>query len=323
MRRWNKRPVLLTAILLAACVLAMGMLAGCENNRQQAAAGTDGTTAGPGVYQIYYLNPSMTRLVAQEYRTESTDTAVLIEELMNQFMNVPADVDNQVALSEKVVYQGCKQQDMVLYLYFDNNYTSMQSYREILCRAALARTMTQIPGIDYINIYSGDQPLLDMNGAPVGMLSAADFVDGLSDVNAFERTELTLYFTDDAGELLHAEQREVVHNINTSVERVVLEELISGPEQPGLKPTLDPATRILNVAVNENVCYINFDGAFLSNPLEVKEYIPIYSIVNSLSEQASVNRVQITVNGVQDVSFRDSLSLNTMFERNLDYIAAQ
>lgn len=312
MRRWINMLVLLTAILLAGC--------GSEKGTTGIAGSTD---AEPGVYQIYYLSPSMTRLAAQEYRTESTDTAVLIEELMAQFMKVPADVDNQAALTDKVVYQGYKQQDMVLYLYFDNNYTSMTSYREILCRAALTRTMTQIPGIDYINIYSGDQPLLDMNGSPVGMLSAADFVDGISDVNAFERTELTLYFTDVTGEMLHAEKREVVHNINTSVERVVLEELISGPEQPGLMPTLDPGIKILNVAVNENVCYINFDSTFLTNPLEVKEYIPIYSIVNSLSEQASVNRVQITVGGVQDVSFRDSISLNTIFERNLDYIAEE
>lgn len=310
MRRWINVLVFLTAILLA----------GCGNG--QGAPGRPGST-GEGIYQIYYLNPSMTRLVAQEYQTESTDTVVLIEELMNQFMNVPADIDNQAALTDKVVYQGYRQQDMVLYLYFDNNYTSMQAYREILCRAALVRTMTQIPGIDYITIYSGDQPLLDMNGAPVGMLSSTDFVDGISDVNAFERTELTLYFTDVTGEKLHAERREVVHNINTSVERVILEELISGPEQPGLMPTLDPGTKILNVSVNENVCYINFDATFLSNPLEVREYIPIYSIVNSLSEQALVNRVQITVNGAQDVSFRDSVSLNTMFERNLDYIVEQ
>lgn len=310
MRRWINVFVLLTAVLLAGC-----------GYKKDAAKNAEST--GAGMYQIYYLNPSMTRLVTQEYQTDNTDTAGLIEELMEQFMKVPADVDNQAALPDKVVYQGYKQQDMVLYLYFDNNYTSMKPYREILCRAALARTMTQVPGIDYITIYSGDQPLLDMNGAPVGMLSSSDFVDGISDVNAFERTELTLYFTDATGEKLHAEKREVVHNINTSVERVILEELIGGPEQPGLMPTLDPGTKILNVAVNENVCYINFDNTFLSNPLEVNEYIPIYSIVNSLSEQALVNRVQITVGGVQDVSFRDSVSLNTMFERNLDYIAGQ
>lgn len=289
------------------------LLAGC--GKSQAPAESE-----PGVYQIYYLNPSMTRLVAQEYRTESVDSAALIEELMQQFLHVPAEVDCQAALSDKVTYQGYKKEDIVLYLYFDNNYTSMQPTREILCRAALARTMTQIPGIDYINIYSGDQPLLNKDDAPVGMLSATDFVDSFSDVNAFERTELTLYFTDTTGEKLYEEKREVMHNINTSVEQVIVEELIAGPEQTGLSPTLDPGTRILNISVNENVCYLNLDNAFLSNPLEVKDYIPVYSIVNSLSTIPSVSRVQISVNGKREMSFRDTIPLDALFERNLDYI---
>ena len=49
----------------------------------------------------------------------------------------------------------------MLYLYFDVNYVSMKPEQEILCRAALTRTLTQIPGVDYINIYCGDQPLMD------------------------------------------------------------------------------------------------------------------------------------------------------------------
>ena len=65
---------------------------------------------------------------------------------------------------------------------------------------------------------------------------------------------------------------------------------------------------------------MNFDAAFLNNSLEVKDYIPIYSIVNSLSELSNVNRVQITVNGSQEVTFRENISLNTLFERDLDYI---
>ncbi len=50
----------------------------------------------------------------------------------------------------------------------------------------------------------------------------------------------------------------------------------------------------------------------------MKEYIPIYSIVNSLSEISTVSKVQITVNGSQEVMFRDAISLNTQFERNLE-----
>ena len=38
------------------------------------------------------------------------------------------------------------------------------------------------------------------------------------------------------------------------------------------------------------------------------------------SELSSVNRVQISVNGAQNTKFRDSIELNTLFERNLDYI---
>lgn len=305
-----KRQQWIWILLTVLCVLC---LAGCGEKGKDTVAGS---------YQIYYLNPATTKLVAQTYQagTEPANTAELIEELMGQFMKVPAALDCQTALSDKVAYQGFRHEDKVLYLYFDNNYTSMKSYREILCRAALAKTLTQIPGIEYINIYSGEQPLADSNGTLVGMLSGNDFVDSISDVNAFERTELTLYFTDSSGTMLYAEKREVVHNINTSVERVVLDELIRGPEQEGLSPALDKSTKLLSVSVNENVCYLNFDGSFLSNPLEVKDYIPIYSIVNSLSELSTVNRVQISINGSQTDSFRESIPLNTMFERNLDYI---
>lgn len=43
--------------------------------------------------------------------------------------------------------------------------------------------------------------------------------------------------------------------------------------------------------------------------------------MNSLAAVSSVNKVQIAVNGSQDVMFRDSISLNQLFERNLDYNA--
>lgn len=305
-----KKKFLLLAVVLIALI---GCLSGCSGKNKP-------LQEGEKAYQVYYLNSSATRLVPQEYRTMTTDTDLLVEELMLSLRNVPADLDSQTALTDKILYRGFKRSDMVLYLYFDNNYTSMASYREVLCRAALVKTLTQIPGVDYVSIYSGEQPLMGLNGVPVGMMSASDFVDSISDVNAYESTELTLYFTDAEGQKLYAEKRTVMHNINTSVQRVVVEELISGPERRGLKPTLDSNVKLLNVAVNENVCYLNFDASFLTSNLEISDYIPIYSIVNSLSEISGVNRVQISVNGSQDVIFRESVSLNTIFERNLDYI---
>lgn len=294
-------------------ILALCFLAGCRRQDEYPQEGT---------YSIYYLNPAMTKLVPHEFYTEETDKEKLISILMEEFLTVPKDVDSQAALPvDKVVYQGYSVSGMVLYLYFDNNYTSkaaMSATREVLCRAALTKTMTQIEGIDYINIFTGDQPLLDASGNAVGMLSPADFQESISDVNSFEKIELTMYFTDELGEQLVEEKQEVIHNVNTSQERLIVEQLIKGPETAGCYPTLPKDVKLLNVSVTDNVCYLNLDSAFLNSTLDVKEYIPIYSIVNSLVTLPTVNRVQISINGSQDVMFRDTISLNQSFERNLE-----
>lgn len=301
------------ALRMLLFLLLLSGLTGCGQKNTQTEQMKD--------YKIYYLNSAMTKLAPQDYMTAQTDSDKLIPELLTQFMTVPKNLDSQAALSDKVSLTKYQREDTVLYLFFDAGYSSrsnMNATREILCRAALAKTLTQIDGIDYINIYVGDQPLLDSSGNPVGVLSGSDFVESISDVNSYEKTELVLYFADETGEKLVPEKREVVHNVNTSLEKLVIEELIKGPQEAGRYPTLPKDTKLLNVSVNENVCYLNFDAAFLNSTLEVKDTIPIYSIVNSLSGLSSVNKVQITINGSANVMFRDSISLDTMFERNLD-----
>ena len=94
-------------------------------------------------------------------------------------------------------------------------------------------------------------------------------------MNSFEKTELTLYFSNAAGDGLVEEKREVMRNTNTSLEKLIVEQLIEGPREPDSYPTLPPDMKLLNVMVSESVCSINLDSAFLNNSLEVREYIPI------------------------------------------------
>lgn len=283
--------------------------------------GSETIKTGNGTgYMIYYLNASGNQLVGNAYEPEATEKEAMVQEFLEKLNSVPADLECQSAMPPQVEKMVYRLEENVLHLYADANYALMNSVQEILCRAALTKTLTQIPGIDYLTIYCAEQPIVDGTGNPVGLLSATDFVDSIRDVNSFERTEMTLYFANETGDKLVKEEREVMRSTNTSLEKLIVEQLIVGPQTVGAYATLPKDVKLLSVSVNESVCSINLDATFLTNSLEVKEYIPIYSIVNSLTELSTVSRVQIRINGSGDAVFRDQIPLNALFERNYDYL---
>ncbi|MEG2297307.1 MAG: GerMN domain-containing protein [Clostridium sp.] len=276
--------------------------------------------ASDGNYKIFYLNASRTKLVPFDYQTQTTNRDTLIGELAGQILEAPEKPEYQGILGEKVVLLDIKKEDNILYLNFNKDYAGMKPTREILCRAALAKTFTQVDGVDYININCDGQPLLDKKGNPVGAFSALDFAESITDVNAYERVELKLYFANETKDGLTAETREVVHHVNTSLEKLVVEQLMEGPMQPGDFPVLPKDAKLLNVSLSDTICYVNFDSRFTSGESDVAEYIPIYAIVNSLTELQTVNKVQITVNGSADIMYRDAISLAAPLERSEKYI---
>ncbi len=294
-------------VILIAATLVMA----CSQDNQQ-------DVLSERMYNIYYLNTSGTGLISVTYSSSHTDLNP--EELINQILNIPSDVEGKCAIPDKVEYMGYKKEDKALYLYFDTNYAEMKPEVEILCRATLAKTLTQIDGIDYIGIYAGEQSLLDTEGKAVGLISAEDFIDSITDINSFDQIELTLYFTDDIGEKLIEEKRSLVYDMNTSREKLIIEQLMKGSHIGGHMSTIPSGAKLISVSTSDNICYVNFDEGFLERIDNQQDYISIYSIVNSLSELSTVNKVQFLINGVTDIDYGDKINFNNLFERNLDYI---
>lgn len=272
---------------------------------------------------VYYLNSSGDGLTGSPYEPLAASQDERIEELLKALTVVPADLDCQSAMPQRAERITYRVEENVLYIYMDSNYALMDSIREIFCRAALTKTLTQIEGVDYISIYSANQPIVDAAGTPVGLLQASDFVESVRDINSFERTSLVLYFANETGDALIPETREVMRDANTSLERLIVEQLIEGPQESGRLASIPSDVKILNIAVSDSVCSINFDAAFLNSIAGLSEYIPIYSIVDSLTELSTVSRVQIRINGSQDYRFWDKIPLDTVFERNYEYIVSE
>ena len=112
---------------------------------------------------------------------------------------------------------------------------------------------------------------------------------------------------------MEKENISVYYSSNVPLEREVVERLLKGPKSAGLKPTLSPNTKILSVSIVEGICYVNLDKSFLTDSMDVQEELPIFSIVNSLTDACNVRGVQISVDGKTAVNFRESMKLDQIY----------
>lgn len=153
-------------------------------------------------------------------------------------------------------------------------------------------------------------------------MNAEQFVDNAgNEINTYEKVKLTLYLADESGERLKPVNRTVVYNSNISMERLVVEQLVGGPkESEKAFPVINPETKVISVNVKDGICYIDFDSAFLTQIYNVTSEVAIYSIVDSVAELSNVNKVQISVNGSTNVSYKENISLSTVFERSLEIV---
>lgn len=297
--------MLLTGILL--------LMAGCRIKEQQQEEDTG--------YQIYYINKEETSVVTESYEPEAQTTEDLIDELLQQLKTNPTDTEEKSAIPKNVSVSSWEIENGQLSLHFGSGYQEMNRLYEILCRSAVVRTLCQIPEVESVTFLIGDNPLMNLDETPVGQMTADSFVENTGDeINTYTDTTLKLYFANKAGDKLVEEQVDVRYSSNMSVEKLVVEQLIRGPITKDIYPTIPPETKVLSVSVKDGICYVNLNDGFLEQGYDLTEAVPIYSIVNSLTEIPGISKVQILVNGETNRVYRESIRFDTAFERNLDLV---
>lgn len=289
------------------------------------ACGKGGQTGDGKRYTIYYVNNDETGTVTGDYVSAEQDTESLIEELLAQLAAVPSKLEYKPPLAENFELLGYTLDNGQLTMNFDGRYREMDHIREVLTRAAIVRTLTQIDGVDYVSFTVQGEMLADSNGIAIGTMSPDMFIDNAgNEINAYEQTNLLLYFANEDGTGLVTEnRRNVVYSSNIALEKLVVEKLVEGPVSEGAYPTVNPETKIINVTVNDGICYVNLGEGFLTQPYNASGEVTIYSITNSLVELPNVNKVQISINGETNIAYREKFNLSDVFERNLDLLSAE
>ena len=270
-----------------------------------------------------YINFQGTKIVEEEAYLTGVTVEEQLQEVLTFLSTVPKKLNYQVPLSQGISVLNTNITKGVLALNLSEEYKMLDSVMEILTRASLVKSLTQIEGIDKVGIYINGEPLKDSLGKLSGNMTADMFIDNAGkEISTYEKVTIRLYFTNETGDALIAVERTKPYNTNISLDKFVVEELLKGPEATteGVYPTINPDTKLISTYVKDNICYVNLDSSFLTQVYDVDTEIVIYSIVNSLCSLSSIDRVQIIVNGNTDVLFHGMVPLTTVFSRNPSYV---
>ncbi len=266
------------------------------------------------------MNKDVTKLETVDFEETDLTQEELLESFLVALAQKSSNADYQCPIATGVSVLGYELEGGQLQISFSSDYSQMDTATEILSRAAIVYTLVQLDIVDQVAFYVGETPLTTSDGTTIGYMNADSFVESLSDEeNYIQEAQLTLYFASENGKYLITETRACFYNSNVSIEKVILEQLMLGPEEEG-KATIPGGTKLVSVSVLDGVCFVNFDDGFLTQNYEIEEGVVIYSIVNSLAELSNINKVQITVNGDSSAVYRSSFSFGTIYERDLDYL---
>lgn len=257
---------------------------------------------------LYYLNKDETKLLEEEIVFQE-DAGEQYQQLLEGLWN--KNIFKNLVLTRRQL------RGKILYLSFDTSYSELTKTSEVLVRAALVKTLCQAQNVDGLVIRVDGNNLKDATGREIGILEPLNFADNEgNEITSFEKTTLILYFSNKSGDELKKEKRTLVYNSNVSIAKLVMEQLLKGPEDSDYLAVMNSGTKILSVTVTDRICYVDLSSDFLTLQGKVTPETTIYAIVNSLTALYEVDKVQISVEGDSNVMFGEMLDLNTVFERN-------
>jgi len=306
--------------ILAVFLFSFCFMVSCQENREEDYEG----------YYIFGLDANETKVVFEKYSPVSEGTEELIVEFLGKMSDEPEDIYMKKAIPDDVEIDNyVLSEEGGLSLYFNSSYGNYAGVSEILRRAAVVKTLCQVPGVSYIQFYVSGQPLTTSNMDAIGLMQADDFIDNTGGETSYKQnTALNMYFSNYKGTALVEVPVEITYDATIPLEQLAVEQLMKGPysiegvNKKGMLPTIPDGTRLNKVTVRENTCYVDFSSEFLNKRKSITADVAIYSVVNTLVELPTVNKVQFSIDGGQVLEYSTSINFGEPFERNLDLVVS-
>ncbi len=293
-------------------------LIGCHKKVKEPVAGT----------RLFYINKDETEIVSEPYELKSTDAKGQVEEFIEALSIVPQNSNYKLAKPSEITLLGYRFAEAgQLQLGFDINYYNVTGISEVLMRAAIVKTFTQIEGITYVDFLVNGRPLILEGENWASMMSADQFIDNVGEMTSYSQVDqVSIFFANDTGDGLLESVRRIEYDASIPIEQIIMEQLMEGPleveQQAGMQSTIPKDTILNKISKKDGICMVDLSSDFLNKLPNVTEAVTIYSIVNTLISEENIDKVQILINGEVTNLYR-KLEINQPLERNLDIIKSE
>ncbi len=289
-----KRRTFTIGILLLAVLL---LLTWFVKNYKDEQGETDSTIA------VYYISESGADLVAEPVTLPNTSRKGQVRYLIEQLITPPAGKVSP--LNDGTTLNGVTIQNDIAVVDFSKEFSKKDDLKQTLAPVAVAKTLCSLDFISGVQILVDGQEAVGADGKPLGIIYESDLIINKGEPTQAPKTTLVLYFSDEYAEYLVPERRNIEIAGGDTIEKSVVTELIKGPTEGGHVRTIPQDTKLLSIETKNGVCFVNLSKEFVDKHTggSTGERLTIYSIVNSLTELGTIEKVQFLIEGEKREEF--------------------
>ncbi|MBR6221797.1 MAG: GerMN domain-containing protein [Lachnospiraceae bacterium] len=309
-------------ILALSMVFVLMFLTSCGGKVEQ----TTTESENPNRISIFFADMDNYELKEMRFNCRDlTDISCSIEDISGQmFAETSINSEYFEAMPDYFIYKTCSlSEDGRCLIDMDLSGQEADAAGLVLWKAAIVKSFCQIPHIKRVTFVINDLGKPEGEQISEETYRAEDFVIATSSDSYVQRGVIVLYFaTEDCSALKRYDKAVDISN-TVSLEQVVIESLLEGPLREGYSPTIPEKTVLNRISVKDGCAYVNFSSEFAGAREGVSSELTVYSVVNSLIELPTINRVQLLIDGERVDLYRETIDISNALEKNADLISPE
>jgi germination protein M len=274
------------------------------------------------VVRLFFINGITTTLESENRNIKGSTKKELLFSIIEELKAGPKNPELLTSIPKQIEFLSITLQDEIATIDLSSAYEYLKLSEEVIFRASLVKTLTELPFVNHVKISIEGKELLS-NGQPVGAMGTEDIVSSsIISPEPVNTQTVKLYFGTYNGDALDFEERRIEVNPNEPLEKYIIDQLIVGPVNTDFISTVPVETKIKDIKTIDSVCYVDLNSDFRAKHPggSSGEILTIYSIVNSLTELSDVKKVQFLIEGKKSEIYKGHIDFSKPFERNTEII---